>query len=243
MMKQSILSLALLLLQFAALCRGFQFQRLTRFRQALQAVKNADDMVAMRADIERMREEAALRLEALNEKLSRQMKEASDAEPAKKKHDKKEDPPILASLTAPSTSSTSHRVNFEDAKTMDNLVDIADAFERDMHRLNRKKEKAKEVEKTTTEKAQERHPLKLSDNTRWRLMLNVHRVQGTWMPKTWGLSGDQLRLKLEMEFTTEELYEREDFFNGQSDGAKVNRPQRGAHGTLHDRGRKVHSCH
>ena len=84
MMKQSILSLALLLLQFAALCRGFQFQRLTRFRQALQAVKNADDMVAMRADIERMREEAALRLEALNEKLSRQMKEASDAEPAKK---------------------------------------------------------------------------------------------------------------------------------------------------------------
>jgi len=41
------------------------------------------------------------------------------------------------------------------------------------------------------------------------------------MPKTWGASGDHLRLKLEVEFTAEELYEREDFFNGLSDGSKV----------------------
>jgi hypothetical protein len=64
------------------------------------------------------------------------------------------------------------------------------------------------------------HPLKLLDGTRWRLMLNVGREPGTWMPKTWGASGDRLYLNLEMEFTEEHLYERDDFFNGVS-GSKV----------------------
>jgi hypothetical protein len=64
------------------------------------------------------------------------------------------------------------------------------------------------------------HPLKLLDGTRWRLMLNVGREPGTWMPKTWGASGERLYLNLEMEFTDEQLYERDDFFNGVS-GSKV----------------------
>ncbi|KAL3906943.1 MAG: hypothetical protein SGARI_003774 [Bacillariaceae sp.] len=36
------------------------------------------------------------------------------------------------------------------------------------------------------------------------------------MPKTWGVSGERLYLNLEMEFTDEQLYERDDFFNGVS---------------------------
>lgn len=219
-MRQSIVSL-LLMLQCAAFCRGFVgFQQLTSRQPALLlAVKHADDMVAMRQDIERMREEAAMRLEALNEKLSQQLKKDSDAKSLKETDngdEEEENPSILASLTGPSSSRTScQRVNVDDAKTMDNLVEIADAFERDMHLLNQKKAQNK------AQIRKEPHPLKLLDNTRWRLMLNVHRVEGTWMPKTWGLSGDQLRLKLEVEFTPDELYEREDFFNGLSDGAKV----------------------
>ncbi len=64
------------------------------------------------------------------------------------------------------------------------------------------------------------HPLKLLDGTRWRLMLNVGREPGTWMPKTWGVSGDRLYLNVELEFTPGQLYEQDDFFNGVS-GSKV----------------------
>ena len=183
----------------ATRCQSFvEFQPLTGRRQSLHAVKHADDMVAMRADIERMREEAAMRLEVLNEKL---ILKTSELETEKQ-----------------------NKVDLESAKSMDNLVEIADAFELDMNLLKQKKELPKEAKATPkkqTTKPAERHPLKLLDNTRWRMMLNIHRVSGTWMPKTWGLSGDQLRLKFEVEFSQEELYEREDFFNGESDGAKV----------------------
>jgi len=62
--------------------------------------------------------------------------------------------------------------------------------------------------------------LKLLEGTRWRVMMNIGREPGTWMTKTWGASGDRLRLHLELEFTEDQLYEREDFLNGFS-GAQV----------------------
>jgi hypothetical protein len=64
---------------------------------------------------------------------------------------------------------------------------------------------------------------KLMDDTRWRCMLNVGREPGTWMPPTWGISGERLYLNLELEFSPEQLlYEREDFLsmNGMA-GTKV----------------------
>jgi hypothetical protein len=62
---------------------------------------------------------------------------------------------------------------------------------------------------------------KLMDDTRWRCMLNVGREPGTWMPPTWGVSGERLYLNLELEFSPEQLlYEREDFLNGIA-GTKV----------------------
>ena len=226
----------LTLLQFAPSCRGFvESPPLTRRRPTLPTVfssqpfrenrnhKNTDDMTELRADIERLRQEAFLRLEALHEKLiltSQQNTDIGD-EAAKQHHQQRENPPIIASLTAPSSSSTSRhdRVNLEDIKTMENLTDIAEEFERDMHLLNQKQElKSRSAALAAVEKP---HPLKLLDDTRWRISLDVHRVRGTWMPKTWGASGEKLRLKLDVEFTTEELYEREDFFNGLSDGSKV----------------------
>lgn len=63
-------------------------------------------------------------------------------------------------------------------------------------------------------------PSRLLEDTRWRLMLNIGREPGTWMPKDWGVSGDRLRMHLEMEFSAEQLYEREEFLNGIS-GARV----------------------
>ena len=225
----------LVLLQLATVCDGFAgVLRLTRSRPTLHTVfsttpigkntkrKNTDDIVELRADVERLRQEAALRLEALNEKLILVSKKKQDVSTLETTMEQEEEkiPPIIASLTAPSSSSTAHheRVNLKEAKSMEELVEIADTFERDMHILNKRKEvKSQSTNPTKTQ----RHPLKLLDETRWRLVLNVHRVKGTWMPKTWGASGDHLRMKLEVEFTTDELYEREAFFNGLSDGSKI----------------------
>jgi len=60
----------------------------------------------------------------------------------------------------------------------------------------------------------------LIDGTRWKIMLNIGREPGTWMPKTWGISGERLLLNLEVEFSPQQLYEREEFLNGMAD-AKV----------------------
>ncbi|KAL3932856.1 MAG: hypothetical protein SGBAC_010656 [Bacillariaceae sp.] len=47
--------------------------------------------------------------------------------------------------------------------------------------------------------------LRRLDDTRWRVMLNIGREPGTWMPKEWGASGDRLHLHLELEFSSDSL--------------------------------------
>lgn len=61
----------------------------------------------------------------------------------------------------------------------------------------------------------------LLDGTRWKVMLNIGRESGTWMPKTWGVSGERLLINLEVEFTDEPLYEREEFLNGMVNAKKL----------------------
>ena len=50
--------------------------------------------------------------------------------------------------------------------------------------------------------------------------LAIFILTGTWMPKTWGVSGERLLLNLEVDFLPDQLYEREEFLNGMA-GAKV----------------------
>jgi len=72
--------------------------------------------------------------------------------------------------------------------------------------------------------------LRRLDDTRWRVMLNIGREPGTWMPKEWGASGDRLHLHLELEFSSDALlsstsgddnknnnmFPGDDFLNGRS---------------------------
>jgi hypothetical protein len=44
---------------------------------------------------------------------------------------------------------------------------------------------------------------------------------GTWMPKTWGTSGQRLNLSFKAEFTPSQLYERDDFLRGGYTNAKI----------------------
>jgi len=54
-------------------------------------------------------------------------------------------------------------------------------------------------------------------DTDWRILLSVGREPGTWMPKTWGVSGERLFVSLEVVFSDEQLYEREDFLGSIGD--------------------------
>lgn len=56
--------------------------------------------------------------------------------------------------------------------------------------------------------------LDLLDNTHWKVMLDIGRDPGTWMPKTWGASGKRMLLNLEICFEPDQLYDREEFLEG-----------------------------
>eukprot|EP00529_Nitzschia_sp_RCC80_P024132 CAMPEP_0113455494 /NCGR_PEP_ID=MMETSP0014_2-20120614/8405_1 /TAXON_ID=2857 /ORGANISM="Nitzschia sp." /LENGTH=450 /DNA_ID=CAMNT_0000346927 /DNA_START=175 /DNA_END=1527 /DNA_ORIENTATION=- /assembly_acc=CAM_ASM_000159 len=195
--------------------------------------RQQDDVVEIRADIDRMKEEAIRRLEALNRKL-----EEEDAI--------RNSVAVSASAAAAkvSTAGESQKTNSIVEQT---LMDMANDFDREMSRPTSHAEPKEDggdkkgidvsptattISSTTTSPDQSsevtaktsssssRHPLRLLENTRWRVMLNIGRESGTWMPKTWGVSGDRLYLSCEVEFSNEVLYEQENFFNG-VDGTKI----------------------
>jgi hypothetical protein len=189
------------------------------------------DVSEMRADIERMRQEAIKRLEVLSKKFH-EVEELQMEQQHQSNYESQPFNPIAGS-----------EANVDDPRVTD-LVNMAEDFDREIQQPAMKSEKIvtevtivdgeitsdvttiipkDKVESDASTVASEKtksHPLKLLDGTRWRLMLNVGREPGTWMPKTWGASGDRLYLNLEIEFMEEHLYERDDFFNGVS-GSKV----------------------
>ncbi|KAL3776503.1 hypothetical protein ACHAWO_001026 [Cyclotella atomus] len=61
----------------------------------------------------------------------------------------------------------------------------------------------------------------LLDETVWKVSLSIGREPGTWMPKTWGTSGQRLNLSFKAEFTPSQLYERDDFLRGGYTNAKI----------------------
>lgn len=52
----------------------------------------------------------------------------------------------------------------------------------------------------------------LLDDTRWKIVMNIGREQGTWMQKDWGASGDRLLFELVIDFTSDPSYQRDEFF-------------------------------
>ncbi|KAL3894555.1 MAG: hypothetical protein SGARI_007703, partial [Bacillariaceae sp.] len=189
-------------------------------------------MGEMRADIARMKQEAMRRLEALNSKL----------EEAQLEHNSKNRPinPVLANadeddprvkelvdmadhfdreMQQPKPSNGHNEADDEDDDVVQAETLAVYLQDQDEKQVSSSSTASAPITSSTNSK-QNTHPLKLLDGTRWRLMLNIGREPGTWMPKTWGISGERLYLNLEMEFTDEQLYERDDFFNGVS-GSKV----------------------
>ncbi len=61
----------------------------------------------------------------------------------------------------------------------------------------------------------------LLDGTRWKVSLSIGREPGTWMPSTWGKSGSRINVSFVINFTSSQLYERDDFLRGSYAGCKV----------------------
>lgn len=61
----------------------------------------------------------------------------------------------------------------------------------------------------------------LLEGTRWKVSLSIGREPGTWMPSTWGKSGSRINVSFIMDFTSSQLYDRDDFLRGSYAGCKV----------------------
>lgn len=90
-------------------------------------------------------------------------------------------------------------------KQMDDLQDVENDL-RTLRDLNKLSSSAPRSASTGAD---------LLDDTRWKIVFNIGRESGTWMPPSWGLSGDRILFQVEFDFTGKPLYgDTDDFFQG-----------------------------
>ena len=61
----------------------------------------------------------------------------------------------------------------------------------------------------------------LSLISQWRIVFNLGREPGTWMPPSWGASGERLRFTVVVDFLDMPLHDRDDFFEGAAGAMKL----------------------
>lgn len=79
---------------------------------------------------------------------------------------------------------------------------------------------------TTTTTIPEHSSLNLLDDTTWKIVYNIGRERGTWMPKDWGVSGDRLLFQCTVQFTNESLSSsiqqyQDEFFHGSTNAKQL----------------------
>jgi hypothetical protein len=196
---------------------------------AAAAAKQDGNVEEMKKDIEQMRQEAMRRLDALNEKMH-QVEEYN-----KNKHQQE----AVAATTATAVAATTvHEDETKDFAAQTLLIESLSSLEKeDLESLKRDLEHVKTPihidpsvtsslssssssnvqtqpkNKKSSPMTRAAHHLDLLDYTRWRVMFNIGREAGTWMPKTWGVSGERLLMNLEIEFQSQPLFDRDEFLN------------------------------
>lgn len=157
-----------------------------------------NELKQMKIEIEQMKKEAVKRIEMLSNEIGVQ--------------------PTLTTLplgTAQNGLSKTSAINDissdvieKDETRVDENIAISNSIENTISRNN-----------IATSIKNRKKDLDLMDDTHWKIMLDIGRERGTWMPKTWGVSGDRLRAVFEINFTSEQLYDREEFL-GSIGGSK-----------------------
>lgn len=171
------------------------------------------DDVLVRRDIEAMRQEAIQRLEALSEQMEI-VKHDWEAARLRKKNE----------LTAERLEHQHHQQQQQQPveerlpEAAPNVVSL-DCLEGDQTRQPMYSAMETTHSKSPSSSAQVRDEdevdrYDLLEDTRWKIVFNIGREPGTWMPATWGQSGERVRFQVVVDFTDETYYQREDFFQG-----------------------------
>jgi len=162
-------------------------------------LSSKDEADSMRAEIEEMRQEAVKRLEILNKQVQEHGDVAGTNESEIESTDDNKEPKGVQSEP-------------EKTEPEPNPL-LALSNEQAQEGAKQEQEHQSAIQKS-------RKRLELLDDTSWKITLNIGREPGTWMPNDWGESGERLLLNIAVEFSPEQLYEREEFLASMS-SAKV----------------------
>ena len=158
-------------------------QRLSSTASSSSSKNTEDDETLIRQEIESMRLEAARRLDALNQQLHEKdlVQEEHDGDKIHNHlhHHHNTPSPAEDDSSENSPQESNHVIVDELAQ----LKALEAHMTEDMHSARSSSSSSSSA---------------LLDNTRWRLMLNIGRENNTWMPKTWGISGERLLMNLEL---------------------------------------------
>jgi len=157
-------------------------------------VDEQEQMDAMREEIENMRAEASARIEVLTTQIPSDFIKSETHAMEDAVHTGRE-------LTInPSLS---------DASQLDVLADSL-SISHTLEEANTKHVDTSSHHQSVSEVTTRASDYDLLDCTHWKINLNIGREPGTWMPKTWGISGERLLLNLEVCFDPKQNYEHED---------------------------------
>jgi hypothetical protein len=149
-----------------------------------------DDVVEIRADIARMREEAIRRLDVLNQKFQQEVEDKQQLT-----EDDGDDVQSFVDIIFGSQEDddkNNNELSTSDSR-LKGLVGLADSFDREVQipivadSISTTTATTKDIEVSSSlqqkqqTRKQSKHPLKLLDGTRWRLMLNIGREPGTFL--------------------------------------------------------------
>jgi hypothetical protein len=150
---------------------------------------------AIRKDIEEMKQEALRRLDALSEQMDelKVLNQQHEIEETALNEQHK----VETTATRKSEKVLGAEMNKEDAS----------AVKHSMH-------SSSSTQLAMQEPSEENLPCDLLDGTRWKVVFNIGREGGTWMPAQWGASGERLIFQAVVDFTSEPLEQDDEFLEG-----------------------------
>lgn len=212
----------------------------TRLHMAInddEYTSSQKEMMALEQDIERMKEEALQKLNSLNNQLSSSSSTTATTTTTGKNAGTNGTPSTSPSASPITTDTKSIEEAINGGYDPSGLSDLRELEENMMDNLEtieniavsnnpkvqvkvQREDKSTPMYSARSREQKRRSEMALLDDTVWKISLNIGRERGTWMPEDWGVSGERLLLSLELEFTDNQLFEREDFLGSIGD-AKV----------------------
>jgi hypothetical protein len=171
----------------------------------------------MRHEIEELRHEAEQRLEHLIEQFD-ELKAVNQAAAAKTTAATSTATPSTAATTSTTLNPKNKKATVDKIKAQKQSKESSsehtlEHFEQHQREYEQLKQKAKQLALTHADPA-------LLEDTTWKIVFNIGREKSTWMPQTWGASGDRLLFQTTVTFTSDQYTGVTDEFFQQESGTQ-----------------------